>query len=166
MFEGTSAFPDSVIFPSIPEKVTIPSKIPAKSRDETIVNELNLGSVKNQHLVDEVQRNFNLANHTSNNSELNQLHCAYIEAIYLAKCGLFEVEFTPEICIDEYGEFTFSHQSEAGYVDIGVRGVGELSYHVRNDIDPSKTAYDDLNWHDYRVPPRLYEAIVALREYL
>ena len=120
----------------------------------------------NHSIADEVRWNFSFACLTWDYLERSQLLRAFEEAVRLAESGLFEAEFKPSICVDEYGEFSFSHESKAGYVDIGVRGVGELSYHVRNDIEPGKTAYDDLLWTECHAPQRLYDAIAALRKHL
>ncbi len=97
--------------------------------------------------------------------ELQRLR-AYEEAIQLTHCGLFEGKLIPEVCLDDYGEFTFSHHSKAGYIDIGVRGVGKLSYHVRNDIEPGNSAYADVEWQDYHIPQALRVALRAIKEYL
>jgi len=76
---------------------------------------------------------------------------------------LFSTEINPDVCIDAYGEFTFSHKSLAGYVDIGVRGSRDLSYHVRNDIDPDKTAFADCEWDLVSLPTSLSIAMEALQ---
>ncbi len=159
-------FQDSAKFPSFNKNAIQPLRRFTNYSDKTTVTTPNLDSSQTQALVDEVRWNFNFAYSTWKELDYSQLYSAFAEAILLARSGLFEAEFIPDICVDEYGEFTFSHQSEAGYVDIGVRGKRELSYHVRNDIDPSKSEYDDLTWNDYSTPIRLYRAIAALREHL
>lgn len=156
----------SAKFPSFNRSAIQPLERNTNNSDKTIVTEPSLDVSQTQVLVDEVRWNYYFARSTWNDLDRNQLDSAFVEAILLARCGLFQAEFIPNICVDEYGEFTFSHQSEAGYADIGVRGERELSYHVRNDIDPSKSDYDDLTWNDYDIPIRLYRAIAALREHL
>ena len=157
---------DSVKFPKLHKSARRRSKTIINNSSNTIVPEPKHDVATTQALVDEVRWNFNFACTTWSDLNFLQLDFAYAEALRLAMSGLFEAEFIPDVCIDEYGEFTFSHQSKAGYVDIGVRGVGELSYHVRNDIDPSQSAYDDYIWQNYDIPIGLYRAIAALREHL
>ena len=89
---------------------------------------------------------------------------AFHEAIMLTCSQLFSTEINPDVCVDSYGEFTFSHASRAGYVDIGVRGEGELSYHVRNDINPDKTAFDDCKWNLFSLPKPLSMAMEILQK--
>ena len=162
----TGELPDSVKFPTLHNSARRRLKTFINDSSNTIVPEPKGDVVATHALVDEVRWNFNFACTTWSELESFQLHLAFEEALLLALSGLFEAEFIPDVCIDEYGEFTFSHQSKAGYVDIGVRGAGELSYHVRNDIDPSQTAYDDYIWQNYDIPIGLYRAIAALREHL
>ncbi len=89
---------------------------------------------------------------------------AFQEAIALTRSQLFSEEINPDVCVDDYGEFTFSHESSAGYVDIGVRGERELSYHIRNDIDPNKTAFDDCEWDLLSLPKDLSIAMENLQQ--
>ena len=157
---------DSAKFPTFYNGARRRLKKIINDSSNTIVPEQKRDVVTTHALVDEVRWNFNFACITLNELESHQLDLTFAEALHLVSSGLFEAELIPDVCIDEYGEFTFSHQSQAGYVDIGVRGVGELSYHVRNDIDPSQTAYDDYIWKNYDIPIGLYKAIAALREHL
>ncbi|MCY4304072.1 MAG: hypothetical protein OXC62_04710 [Aestuariivita sp.] len=98
-------------------------------------------------------------------SEINkeQAEQAFQEALALTLSRLFSKEINPEICIDHYGEFTFSHESHAGYVDIGVRGQREISYHIRNDIHPEKTKFDDCEWDLISLPKPLSIAMENLQ---
>ena len=117
-------------------------------------------------LLAEVQSAHRFARHAYTDLDGARLDRAMEEAQRLAASGLFDADLMPDIVADQYGEFTFSHESPAGYIDIGVRGVGELSYHVRNDKDPAATRYDDHKWGDGRIPQELAEAIAALRRHL
>lgn len=117
-------------------------------------------------LYDEVYQAFAFARHTFADLDEAQLELAFFEAKILASSALFGEELLPNVSVDPYGEFTFSHRSAVGYVDIGVRGEGELSYHVRNDVDPSETKFDDHDWADYNVPQHLFVALRALRQQL
>ena len=157
---------DSAKFPTFYNGARRRLKTIINDSSNTIVPEPRRNVVTTHALVDEVRWIYYFTCITLNELESRQLDLAYAEALRLASSGLFEAELIPDVCIDEYGEFTFSHQSQAGYVDIGVRGVGELSYHVRNEIDPNQTAYDDYIWQNYDIPIGLYKAIAALREHL
>jgi len=114
-------------------------------------------------LVEEVVRVWKSARGTLHAVENGQAEQAFHEAIVLTYSRLFSTEIYPDVCVDAYGEFTFSHMSPAGYVDIGVRGAGEISYHVRNDIDPDKTAFADCEWDLGSLPPSLSIAMEALQ---
>jgi len=115
-------------------------------------------------LVEEVVRVWKSAQGTLHAVENGQAEQAFHEAIVLTTYSrLFSTEINPDVCVDAYGEFTFSHTSPAGYVDIGVRGAGEISYHVRNDIDPDKTAFADCEWDLGSLPPSLSIAMEALQ---
>ena len=117
-------------------------------------------------LFDEIYQAFTFARHTFSDIDETQLELAFREAKVLAASALFGDELSPNVSVDPYGEFTFSHRSAAGYVDIGVRGEGELSYHVRNDIDPAETKFDDYDWDEYNVPTHLFAALKSLRKHL
>lgn len=117
-------------------------------------------------LFEEIYQAFQFARHTFSDLDETRLEVACLEAQLLAASNLFGEEITPNVSVDPYGEFTFSHRSSAGYVDIGVRGEGELSYHVRNDVHPDETKFDDYVWADYEVPQPLFGALGALRELL
>ncbi len=179
MFEGTTEFVSNYgniakhRFPLIGEQST-PSTalLPFNGRyqsnefaDETVRNKLAADPTSHR-LRDKVREAFQYASHTYTGLDKTQLQHAYAEALRLADSGIFEAEITPDICIDVYGEFIFSHKSEAGYIDIGVRGEYQLSYHVRNDIEPEKTAYADLDWTSGGIPEELYAALAALRKNL
>lgn len=76
--------------------------------------------------------------------------------------NVFSGTFLPDVCIDRHGETGFRHRPKSGYVDMGIRGDGELSYHVRNYRDPQSSAHDDHRWSDFAIPKRLREALKAL----
>lgn len=117
-------------------------------------------------LLEDVYQAFQFAYHAFPNLDKKQLFQALNEANILARSRLFGDALYPEVCVDPYGEFTFSHSSEAGYVDVGVRGDGELSYHVRNDVDPAETKFDDYDWSDRDIPQDLFTALKSLRKHL
>ena len=117
-------------------------------------------------LLAEVQEAYRFARQCCTDLDADRLARALEEAQRLAASGLFDADLMPEIGADQYGEFTFSHESRAGYVDIGVRGVGELSYHVRCDREPAATRYDDCKRDDGRIPRELAEAVAALKRHM
>jgi len=119
-----------------------------------------------QRSFEDVYQAFQIASHAFPDLDKNRLSLAFVEANLLARSRLFDGALYPEVCVDPYGEFTFSHRSEAGYVDIGVRGEGELSYHVRNDVDPAETKFDDYDWSDRDIPQDLFTALKSLRKHL
>ena len=94
-----------------------------------------------------------------NPMEIEKLTAAYNEASSLVLSGLFGTEMVPNIGIDSCGEIIISHRSATGYVDIGCRGEKELSFHVRNDVDPTKTAYGDIEFDGSTLPEALVESI-------
>ena len=147
------------------------SSVHQKNRDEKIVdlwklcNEYDAYS-ENSKMLHELREAFSFARQTFEDLNKERLRKAYIEATILVASGLFGDKIVPSISVDPYGEFTFSHKSKAGYVDIGVRGEGELSYHVRNDIDPKKTEFDDYEWIDFAIPQPLRNAMMNLRTIL
>ena len=117
-------------------------------------------------LLDEVEQAYLFAQRTYDKLDDDQFKIAFVEAQILADSQLFGEELCPNVSVDPYGEFTFSHKSKAGYVDIGVRGEGELSYHVRNDIEPDQTQFDDYSWIGYDIPHELLAALTSLRYHL
>ena len=117
-------------------------------------------------LLDEVEQAYLFAQRTYDKLDDDQFNIAFGEAQILADSQLFGEKLCPNVSVDPYGEFTFSHKSKAGYVDIGVRGVGELSYHVRNDIEPQQNRFDDYSWIGYDVPRELIAALMTLRRHL
>ena len=117
-------------------------------------------------LLDEVEQAYLFAQRTFDKLDDDQFKIAFGEAKILVDSQLFGEELCPNVSVDPYGEFTFSHKSKAGYVDIGVRGEGELSYHVRNDIEPEQTQFDDYSWIDYDMPHELLAALTSLRRHL
>lgn len=117
-------------------------------------------------MLHELREAYSFARQTFEELDRERLRRAYIEASILVASDLFGDKIVPGISVDPYGEFTFSHKSKAGYIDIGVRGDGELSYHVRNDIDPKKTEFDDHDWNDFAIPQPLREAMMNLHAHL
>ena len=84
------------------------------------------------------------------------------EANLLIYSGVFSEDFSPDIHVDEYGEISFTKRFSCGYIDIGVSGNGELSFHVRNDLDPSLTQYADHFFGDASIPLELLKSIEDL----
>lgn len=80
------------------------------------------------------------------------------EALSLIESGLFNETAFPKIRVDEYGEFCFIISRESAYVDIGVSGNGELSYHVKNN-ETGRSTYDDVKEYDGDIPSELKLAI-------
>ncbi len=117
------------------------------------------------HLLDEIDHAYQSALYFDVNLDRDQLTQAINEAKLLARSFLFGTELIPDVSLDSYGEFTFSHNSDAGYIDIGVRGVGELSYHVRNNFEPENMIFDDYHWRDFHIPKQLCNAIWELRRH-
>ncbi len=118
-------------------------------------------------LIDELRTAYIHAKLVYQDLDSSRLISGFFEAKYLIECRLFGEELYPNISIDPDGEFIFSHKSKMGYVDIGVRGEKELSYHVRNDVNPNETRYDDYIWDDdYKIPKELYDALLSLKQQL
>jgi len=92
--------------------------------------------------------------------EDTQLRLAVVEAVRVLSSGLFDDFLKPRVSIDEHGEFSFSLQTGAGYLDIGVRGDRELSYHVRNDKFPEETVYNDVEWDELSLPDELVLSVI------
>ena len=103
------------------------------------------------------------ASATFDGLDRQRLARAYGEAMQIAACAIFQETLFPEVSIDPNGEITLSCKTGGGYVDIGVSGDQALSYHVRNDVDPSLSAYADMEWKDYKVPAELLDALEALQ---
>lgn len=83
------------------------------------------------------------------------------EAADLICSNIFNEHLLPEILVDEYGEFSFVIKRDSAYIDIGVRGENELSYHVRNDSSGA-SVYDDIEINDSFIPDSLREALEDL----
>lgn len=148
---AAGTIPDAFAFPSI-------HRIYAQSITQSITQ---------GKIIAKIEQAYRFAQCEFGDLDRYQLGRAREESMFLANSPLFDAELMPDVCIDPYGEFTFSHRSNAGYVDIGVRGVGELSYHVRNDIDPDATRFDDYKWTtDYRIPMPLFQALQVLKQQL
>ena len=92
------------------------------------------------------------------------LECAIINAAMILNSGILADFVTPRISVDQYGEFSFSVKNSRGYLDIGVDGKGSISYHVRNDIDPSKSVYGDERLDGYELPTPLVDGVAQLFE--
>lgn len=94
--------------------------------------------------------------------DIDEIRRAAVEAARILNSGIFPDFLEPHVSVDAYGEFSISLSCPGGYLDIGVRGDGELSYHVRNDLDTSKTAYGDVAWDGATLPNELLEAAIQL----
>lgn len=94
--------------------------------------------------------------------EPDQLKSALLEAVRLKSSGLFPDFIKPQIAVDECGEFMFTYKNSTGYIDIGVCGEGEISFHARNDSDPEKTTYGDQEWNGLSVPDELIEGATSI----
>ena len=146
-----------------------PSLTLIRSTDEIFKGTIDVpAELKNfrSKLLDEVEQAYLFAQKTYDKLDDDQFKIAFVEAQILADSQLFSEELCPNVSVDPYGEFTFSHKSKAGYVDIGVRGEGELSYHVRNDIEPDQTQFDDYSWIGFDIPHELLAALTSLRYHL
>ena len=157
--------PSAFTYPSIDDLRHQKQKTEVSNFDGTLKGSKRLENSYSR-LLEDIYQAFNLAHHIFCDLDKTQLARAFLEASFLADIRIFGEELLPSVCVDPYCEFTFSHKSKAGYVDIGVRGVGELSYHVRNDIDPTQTQFDDHKWEDYKIPQKLFTALQALRKNL
>ncbi len=183
---GNGQLPYDVVFPSVrtredqesdgrtvtnvngklPRRIVLPStNIAASSSNQTYCDpDLQHGIY--HELTSKIHQVGSFARTNFQDLDRNQLEHAIREALILAKSGLFDSEIYPDIRVDPYGEITFSHKSSAGYVDIGVRGERELSYHIRNDLEPTNSKYDDHRWDYNFLPQPLCDAISALRQNL
>lgn len=94
--------------------------------------------------------------------EPDRLRFAAVEAARILSSGIFSDFLRPNVSVDTYGEFSISLRRPGGYLDIGVCGDGELSFHVRNDFDASKTVYGDVEWDGATLPDELIEAAIQL----
>ncbi|WP_170403065.1 hypothetical protein [Ruegeria arenilitoris] len=112
--------------------------------------------------VDELFALFQSAKLFGADLDLDQLKAALGEAVKLKSSGLFPEYVKPQIAVDECGEFMFTYKNAAGYVDIGVCGEGEISYHARNDNEPEKTAYGDVEWDGVSVPTELIASATTI----
>ncbi|MFQ6554098.1 hypothetical protein AAD018_017280 [Aestuariibius insulae] len=106
--------------------------------------------------VDELCR---YARHCYEEIDQVRLNAAQNEANVLICSGIFSERLSPNVTIDRYGEISFTHQSDTGYIDIGVRGETELSYHIRNDVAPNATDHDDYAWNRFDIPSTLLDAV-------
>lgn len=91
-----------------------------------------------------------------------RLRKAFVEAVGLLNSGVFPAYVRPHVGVDEYGEFSFSVKTNAGYFDVGVNGGGEISFHVRNDASPDMSVYGDLEWDGRSPPENLIEGALGL----
>ena len=92
--------------------------------------------------------------------DIDRIRLAAVEAARILNSGIFPDFLEPQVSVDAYGEFSISLKRPGGYLDIGVRGDGELSYHVRNDLDASKTTYGDIPWYGSNLPDELIDAAI------
>ena len=118
-------------------------------------------------LLDELRSVYKDAKHYYQDLDDAKFELGFKEAVDLINSQIFDEKLYPDISIESYGEFIFSHDSNAGYVDIGVRGERRVSYHVMNDVLPEETRYDNHKWdEDYTIPMDLYSALKSLKQYL
>ena len=119
-------------------------------------------------LLDDLRQVYTQALHVYQDLDPNRLKLGFREAMFIVTSRLFGEKLCPNVSIDPYGEYIFSHMSKMGYVDIGVRGEGELSYHVRNDVNPGETRFDDYKWedNDFKIPIDLSKALKSLEQQL
>ena len=110
-------------------------------------------------LAERVDQLCRYARYSYSDLDIERLALAQNEANVLIHSGVFSERLSPDVNIDPYGEISFTHQSPKGYVDIGVRGESELSYHIRNDIEPSATSHDDYAWDQLDIPSNLLLAV-------
>ena len=115
-----------------------------------------------EQLADRVDQLCRFARWAYEEIDAEKLYRAQNEANVLIHSSVFSEALSPEVCIDPHGEISFTHKSRSGYVDIGVRGDGELSYHVRNDLEPEQSVHDDHVWQDCIVPMKLRESLQVL----
>lgn len=113
-------------------------------------------------LADRVEQLCRFARFAYEEIDTERLARAQNEANVLVQSSVFSENLSPDVCIDRHGEISFTHRSEAGYLDIGVRGDGELSYHVRNDHRPEHSVCDDHYWPDFAIPIELLESVQEL----
>ena len=116
-----------------------------------------------ERLAERVDQLCRFARFTYSDIDHDKLRKAQNEANLLAYSGLFSEECAPSVCIDRFGEISFTHSSGVGYIDIGVSGESELSYHVRNDTDPERSVFNDYTWNDGSIPAELFHAIFELK---
>ncbi len=112
-------------------------------------------------LADRIDQLCRFARFAYDEIDTERLARAQNEANVLVR-SVFSENLWPDVCIDPHGEISFTHRSEAGYMDIGVRGDGELSYHVRNDLRPECSTCDDHDWSDFAIPIELMESMQEL----
>ena len=152
-------------FPTFNEHIS-PNKLNEPVKDgTTYVPTRTISANTETRLFDELEIAYLHAKSMYQDLNSTKFVIGYHEAKILIYNRLFSEELYPTISIDPYGEFIFTHKSNKGYVDIGVRGENELSYHVRNDVNPSETRYDDYEWDDnYIIPKALYNALNSLKQ--
>lgn len=152
-------------FPTFNEDI-FPNKQKEPVRDGTkYVPTRTISANTETRLFDELETVYLHAKSVYQYLDKTKFEIGYYEAKILIYNRLFSEELYPTISIDLYGEFIFTHKSIKGYVDIGVRGEKELSYHVRNDVNPSETRYDDHEWDDnYIIPKALFNALNSLKQ--
>lgn len=105
---------------------------------------------------------FQAAKAFSEGADTERVRAAAVQAVRILNSGIFPDFLQPSISVDAYGEFSISLRSSGGYLDIGVCGDNEISYHVRNDTDASKSVYGDVEWDGVALPDDLIEAAIQL----
>jgi hypothetical protein len=131
-------------------------------REEIYDFQSDSSSVARIYEVDDLFQKYQFAKILCESAEIDRLRAAFIEATSFLNCGIFSDFQRPHVGVDEYGEFSFSIRSSRGYLDVGVCGTGEISYHIRNDLEPEKTKFGDTVWDRVSPPSDLTESAIEL----
>lgn len=149
-----------LLFPAISETYNIVSP-DSQGYDLEDSTRTGIHDITVNRLGDRLQQAHQFALTYFPNIDKTQLYQAFRET-WMLSSYLFSDNMPPSITVDPHGEFTMSYRSHCGYIDIGTNGTGELSYHVRNDVQPDASIFDDIDWSDHRIPMQLVKAIEAL----
>jgi hypothetical protein len=91
-----------------------------------------------------------------------QILAAAKEAIRVIAWNIFSETAYPKIRIDDFGEICFIVVKNSGYADLGISGIGEISFGIRNDLDPDYSFFGDEPIADDDLPGRLRLALSKL----